>query len=166
MIVRYEKTRSQEEKQEQNGFPHLPQFPVPMLPHHYQELPKHHQEQIIWTYIPHMKESRDDFQDVFSLPVEERMKVYERMVLGHSVDTARELARLKLRDKNPRKSSHFPHKDIKRILGFIEQNPEICAEDLVGCLSPRVFSRLMLYTKFSGNNQAALRKFFEGLLKE
>lgn len=166
MILRYENTKSQEQKEEQNGFPHTPQFPMPMLPEHYHALPDHHKSQIIWTYVPHMRENTPDFHEVLALPHEERLKAYEKMVLGHSVGVAKDLARLRLRDSSPRKASHYPQKDLARIIDFVDSNEGIKAEDLVGCVSPRVFSRLMLYIKFSGNNQASILKFFEGLMKE
>ena len=168
MILRYENTKSQEEKEkkEQNGFPHLPQFPVPMLPEHYHVLSDNHKNQIIWTYVPHMRETVEDFHEILALSPEERLKAYEKMVLGHSREFATTLAKIKLRDSNPRKTSHYPQKDLARIIDFVDGNEAIKAEDLVGAVSPRVFSRLMLYIKFSGNNQASIRKFFEGLMRE
>lgn len=166
MIIRYEHTKSREEKPEHNGFPHLPQYTLPMLPEHYEELPQHHRVQVIWTYVPWIRESRPDFSEIFTLPQEERLRMYERIVLGHSVDIAGEVVRAEMKSRKTGRVPLSARRDFSRILSLIESNPGIKAEDLVGYLQPKVLSRLMLYIKFSGNNQASLKKFFEGLLKE
>lgn len=187
MILRYENTRSQEESQkEQTGFPSAPQFPVPMLPHHFQALPQNHREQIIWTYVPHIRSQHNgDFSQIFTLNLKDRMRAYEKMVvLGHDLVSAinnggssgraaRQAASSFQQTSIPQPvSSPAPRKtraiskDMQRVISFVEENAGVKAEDLVDSVPPRVFSRLMLYTKFSGNNQASLLAFFKNLSKE
>ncbi|MEW5996868.1 MAG: hypothetical protein AB1657_04725 [Candidatus Micrarchaeota archaeon] len=166
MIIRYEQTKSKEEQPEHNGFPHLPQYTLPMLPHHYEELPRHHKDQVVWSYVPWIRESRTDFYEILALPQEERLRIYERIVLGHSVNIAGEVARVELKSPKTGRVTRSTERDVRKVISYIEENPDIKAEQLVGYVQPKVFSRLMLYIKFSGNNQASLRKFFEGLLKE
>jgi len=139
-----------------------------MLPHHYQELPQNHREQIIWTYLPHIKSQHNgDFSQIFTLNIGERMKAYEKIVLlGHDLRGAVELASLNLREGTPRRNARFPHKDMKKVISYIEGNPGVRAEDLIDCVPPRIFSRLMLFTKFSGNSQESLLRFFRNLTKE
>ncbi|MDD2655082.1 MAG: hypothetical protein PHQ80_00240 [Candidatus ainarchaeum sp.] len=187
MILRYEKTRSQEESQkEQTGFPSTPQFPVPMLPHHYQALPQNHREQIIWTYVPHIRSQHNgDFSQIFTLNLRDRMRAYEKMVvLGHDLISAINNGGSSGRAKPagiqfplsgipspstpsyPMKKSRAPSKDMQKVISFVEENAGVKAEDLVDFVPPRVFSRLMLYTKFAGNSQASLLAFFKNLSKE
>lgn len=188
MILRYENTRSQEETQkEQSGFPSTPQFPVPMLPHHYQALPQNHREQIIWTYVPHIRSQHNgDFSQIFTLNLKDRMKAYEKMVvLGHDLMSAINNGSAgRAKPASPivpipgsqspvsspptysMKKSRAPSKDMQRVISVVEENAGVKAEDLVDSVPPRVFSRLMLYTKFSGNNQASLLAFFRNLSKE
>lgn len=168
MILRYEISRLQQQKNEQSVFPTVPQFPVPMLPHHYEELPQHHREQIIWTYLPHIQSQHNgDFSHIFTLNIRERMKAYEKMIfLGYDLKSAIELANLNLHEGTPRRNARFSHKDIKKVISYIEENPGVRAEDLIDCIPPRLFSRLMLFTKFSGNNQGSLLRFFRNLTKK
>jgi len=182
MILRYESTRSEEEsKKEQTGFPSAPQFPVPMLPHHYQALPQNHKEQIIWTYVPHIREQHNgNFSQIFTLNLKDRMKAYEKMVvLGHDLmsaigngNAARASRPASIQQptspslSSSAKKARAPSKDMQKVISFVEENAGVKAEDLVDFVPPRVFSRLMLYTKFSGNNQASLLAFFKNLSKE
>jgi hypothetical protein len=192
MILRYESTRSEEEsKKEQTGFPAAPQFPVPMLPHHYQEIPQHHKDQIIWTYIPHIRSQHNgNFSQIFTLNLKDRMRAYEKMVvLGHDLMSAigngnaakpsRQAPFVQMQSPSTRpaiqqapapvaapKKARAISKDMQKVISFVEENAGVKAEDLVDFVPPRVFSRLMLYTKFSGNNQASLLAFFKNLSKE
>ena len=75
------------------------------------------------------------------------------------------LDKLKTIRKVEKKIKRSSSKKLNEILDMLDANPNMRAEDLIHVLPKKVFSRLMLYVKYAGNNQDSIRTFFDNMEK-
>ena len=140
---------------------------VPPFHHeHYEELHQKHKDQTIFTYIPIIRGNfngeREDFD---RLPHEQRFQLYEMVMLGKVQNLWDEIDRLNNKRKVEKKLKRSKSKKINEIMDMLDANPSLRAEDLIHVLPKRLFSKLMLYVKYAGNNQDSIRRFFENMEK-
>ena len=158
--------RYEETKPTLSYFPTETEAAPPFHHEHYEELHPKHKEQTVFTYIPHIRKSfNGEKEDFDNLPREQRFSLYEAIMLGRVRNLWEEIERLNARRKYEKKVKRSSSKKINEILELIDGNPKIRAEDLIHVLPKRVFSKLMLYVKYAGNNPATIRRFFENMEK-
>jgi hypothetical protein len=147
-------------------FPYARETVPPFHEDHYYELHSKHRENLIYTYIPHLRmKFNGEKEDFDSLPRDERFQLYEMLMLGKSRCLWDEIAKIKTRKKHAQKAKRSKSRKINELLEILEGNPGMKAEDLMNVLPKKVFSRLMLYVKYAGNNKETIRRFFENMEK-
>lgn len=158
--------KKEEKAEELSSFPTARELVPPFHENHYYELHSRHREQTVYTYIPHIRgKFNGEREDFDALPRDERFQLYEMLMLGKVGCLWDEIARIKTRKKYAKKAKRSKSRKINELLEILEGNPGIKAEDLMGFLPKKVFSRLMLYVKYAGNNRETIRRFFENMEK-
>lgn len=132
----------------------------------YEELHPKHKEQSVFTYIPFIRSNfNGEKEDFDRLSQEQRFQLYEKAMLGHVSNMWEEIEKIKSRKKAHNKIKRSSSKKISEVMEMVESNPNLRAEDLVHILPKKVFSKLMLYVKYAGNNRDSIRRFFENMEK-
>ena|GEM_PF-1023800 len=146
--------------------PRTPQYPPPYVREHYDQLPGTHREQLIYTHLPHLrKKFNGTVESIRDLPRSQRLSIYEKMMLGEPVDVMEERALLESRVEVKKKIALSKEKELKVVISRVRKNQKVRAEDLLGELSPKTFTRLMLYVKYAGDNQKSILRFLGKELK-
>jgi hypothetical protein len=166
IMLALERTPVESVEREEYVLPKTPQYPPPFVRKHYNKLPGTHKEQLVFTHLPHLrKKFNGTVESIQSLPREQRFNIYEKMMLGEPVDVMEERALLESRVEVKRKIALSKEKELKTVLSLVKKNSKIRAEDLLGELSPKTFTRLMLYVKYAGDNQKSILRFLGKELK-
>ncbi|MBN2121777.1 hypothetical protein JW721_01835 [Candidatus Micrarchaeota archaeon] len=156
----------EESAQNLSSFPNARETVPPFHEDHYYELEAKHREQTVYTYIPHLRRKfNGEKEDFDALPQEERFQLYELFMLGKATCLWDEIEKVKTRRKYTNRVKRSNSKKINEIMEVLEGNPKVKAEDLMNFLPKKVFSRLMLYVKYAGNNRDTIRRFFENMEK-
>ncbi|MBD3398110.1 hypothetical protein GF412_02855 [Candidatus Micrarchaeota archaeon] len=165
-MLQQKKQEEQETKRAVIQFPSETEAVPPFHHEHYEELHSKHKEQTVFTYIPSIRDGFNGEQEDFDrLPQEQRFQLYEMIMLGRVKSVWDELDKLKTRKKVEKKIKRSSSKKLNEILDMLDANPNLRAEDLIHVLPKKVFSKLMLYVKYAGNNPESIRKFFENMEK-
>lgn len=142
------------------------EYAPPFHEDHYYELPQKHKDQTVYSHIPGIRRKfngeRDDFD---ALPREQRFSLYEMIMLGKVTSLWEEIERIKAKKKCARRIRRSESRKINEILDLLEADPKLRAHDLISVLPKKIFSRLMLYVKYAGDNPDSIRRFFENLEK-
>lgn len=158
--------KKEERDYELSNFPCASETIPPFHEDHYYELHSKHREQTVFTYIPHLRmKFNGEREDFDALPRDERFQLYEMLMLGKAKCLWDEIERIKTRKKYAKKAKRSRSRKINEIMELLEGNPGIKAEDLMNFLPKKVFSKLMLYVKYAGNNRDTIRRFFENMEK-
>ncbi|MCP4647302.1 MAG: hypothetical protein GY852_06130 [bacterium] len=165
-MLQQKKHEQQETRQTPVQFPTETEAVPPFHHEHYEELHPKHKDQTVFTYIPLIRKGFNGEQEDFDrLPQEQRFQLYEMIMLGRVTSLWDELDKLKTIRKVEKKIKRSSSKKLNEILDMLDANPNMRAEDLIHVLPKKVFSRLMLYVKYAGNNQDSIRRFFENMEK-
>ncbi len=161
-----------QQKKHRETKPTLAQFPTeteaapPFHHEHYEELHQKHKDQTVFTYIPIIRGNfNGEKEDFDRLPQEQRFQLYEMVMLGKVRNLWDEIDRIKTRKKVEKKLKRSSSKKLNEILDMLDADPTLRAEDLIHVLPKRLFSKLMLYVKYAGNNQDSIRRFFVNMEK-
>jgi len=147
-------------------FPSETEAAPPFHEDHYYELHQRHKDQSVFTYIPSIRmKFNGEREDFDRLPQEQRFALYEMIMLGKVRNLWEEIDQLKTKRKVEKKLKRSSSKKLNEILDMLEADPTLRAEDLIHVLPKRLFSKLMLYVKYAGNNQESIRRFFENMEK-
>lgn len=165
-MLQQKKHEEQETKQSITQFPSETEAVPPFHHEHYEELHPKHKEQTVFTYIPSIRRGFNGEQEDFDrLPQDQRFQLYEMIMLGRVTSLWDELDKVKTRRKIENKIKRSSSKKLNEIFDLLEANPNMRAEDLIHVLPKKVFSRLMLYVKYAGNNRETIRRFFANMEK-
>lgn len=153
--------KHEETKQVLKQFPTETEAAPPFHHEHYEELHQKHKDQTVFTYIPIIRGGfNGEGEDFDTLPQEQRFQLYEMIMLGKVRNLWDEIDQLKTRRKVEKKLKRSSSKKLNEILDMLDVDPTLRAEDLIHVLPKRLFSKLMLYVKYAGNNQDSIRRFF------
>ena len=165
-MLQQKKHEEQETKKAAIQLPTETEAVPPFHHEHYEELHPKHKEQTVFTYIPFIRSGFNGEQEDFDrLPQEQRFQLYEMIMLGRVTSLWDELDKIKTRKKVEKKIKRSSSKKLNEILEMLDANPNMRAEDLIHVLPKKLFSKLMLYVKYAGNNPESIRRFFENMEK-